>query len=142
MERNQINYDIWFKHADGSRISNAIIKRLKKNPALKVVTLKTPLHLRSGLPEDYVHEHIITFKDRLTPNKLNFVKNEIVAMIPELFPINYFFKFCSPLNFYHTLGCKFEFYLTGIDGNHFDVYTKIKEQKKNSAPIEAYQIKA
>lgn len=136
--RNQINYTFEFNHVDGSRISNVILKALRKNPILKVNTLKTPLHLRDS--GEYIHKHNITFVNPSHENKLWTVKDEIIKMIPDLFPINYFFKFENVNNFVNTLGYKHEFSLYGIDSNCFKIYTKIKEQKSNSEPITAYKI--
>lgn len=138
MERNQINYTVKVRHCDGSRIMNAILKNLKKNEALKVLYYRTPLHLRNG--GEYVHEHDINFKDTLQKNKLETIKNEIVAAIPELFPVNYFFKIESHFSKFVTYGYKHEGRFIGIDDNYFDIYSKIKEQKPNSEPITAYKI--
>jgi len=137
-QKNQINYTVKAKHCDGSRIMNVILRNLKKNEALKVIELKTPLHLRNG--GEYIHEHNIDFKDKNQTNKLETIKNEIVASIPELFPINYFFKINSHFSNFVTFGYKHEGTFYGIDGNFFDIYSKIKEQKPNSEPITAYKI--
>lgn len=137
-QRNQIDYTIKAKHCDGSRIMNVILKNLKKNEALKVLKYKTPLHLRNG--SEYVHEYDINFKDKTQKNKLETVKNEIIAAIPELFPINYFFKIKSWNSHFVTFGYKHEGTFYGIDDNRFEIYSKIKEQKKESEPITAYKI--
>jgi hypothetical protein len=138
MERNQINYAVKVRHCDGSRIMNVILKHLKQNEGLKVSKYKTPLHLRRG--DEYIHEYDINFKNTAQANKLDTVKEEIIAAIPELFPVNYFFKIKGYFSTFETYGYRHEGCFIGIDGNKFDVYSKIKEQKKNSTEIEAYNI--
>jgi len=134
-----INYKVRFKHGEGSRVSNIILKALKSNKTdFKLEKIKTPTHLRSN--EDHVQETIISFLDKEKPAKLEFVRNEIIALIPEFFPVNYFFKFTDafsalPFNY------KLEFCLIVHEtGQRVCCYTRIKEQKKQSEPITAYKI--
>lgn len=130
------NYTIDVRHGEGSRVMNLILSHLKADPALKVTSVKTPLHLRTE--EDHIYEHFVRFRDPQTPNKLWHVLNEITAAIPQLFEKNYFFKITS--GGLDTFGYRHEGSF-GVSGSKFfNVYVKIAEVKKTSKPIESYKI--
>ena len=140
MERNRINYTIKVHHGENSRITKKILKHLKQQKELlKVTSLHTPLHLRTDR-ENHVYEHYINFIDKEHPNKLQTVRNEIIAAIPDLFPVNYLFIFEDHFTTAALYGYRLEFTCYGIDDGHFHVYTKIKEQKAKSTPITSYKI--
>ena len=128
------NNSILFQHGEGSRISNAILKELKSDVFFKVVK-----HKKEFNNDEPVYSSKITFKTE-KENDLLFLRNEITAMLTELFPINYFFRFTdafssTPYNY------KLEFVISCLkSGNRVCCYTQIKEQKKDSKKITAYKI--
>ncbi|QHB38529.1 hypothetical protein lotta82_gp018 [Flavobacterium phage vB_FspM_lotta8-2] len=127
---------IHFKHGEGSRISNKILKALRKNDAF--IIEKTIKDLTSSENENNYITTIST-KNQAENESLAFLRNEIIALIPELFSVNYFFTFTDTFSSV-PFGFKAEFLIDAKAFGHWVCYTKIKEQKPKSEPINAYKI--
>ena len=130
---------ITFQHGENSRISNVILKTLKGDELFKVSKINVPPHLRKH--EEHVYETEISLRDLTEPLRLNTIRDEIIAIIPDTFPVNYMFRFTDafsppPFNY------KLEFALYDrLEGETLHCYTKVKELHKKSAKIDRHTIK-
>lgn len=128
-------YSVSLLHAKGSRITNKIIKALKSSGFFKITYSKS-----QGGGEDEPYLVFVSFtSEEQNKRGLGFLQNEIIAAIPELFPVNYFFAFCDEFKD-APLGWKFEFRMIALDDRQVCVYTKIKEQKPDSIAVNEYRI--
>lgn len=132
---------IVFKHGENSRISNVILKALKSDKLFKVTKMSIPPHLRRlSIDEDYIYTTEIVLRDLSEPLKLNTIRDEIIALIPDTFPLNYFFKFVDAFSF-PPFNYKLEFSIESYQtGQIMHCYTKIKEKREKSAKITQHKI--
>jgi hypothetical protein len=134
-------WNVIFEHGENSRISNVILKTLKSDQLFKVTKINTPPHLRDNDPNfDHVYKTYITFKEQDKQLDLNIVRDEIISFIPDVFPLNYFFKFIDAFSF-PPFNYKLEFSIQIIEtGQIMHCYTKIKEKREKSAKITQHKI--
>jgi len=117
-------------HGEGSRISNKILKALKENGAF----IKFDKCKYNNINTTNMFE----IKQKVE-DELQFVRNEIIKLIPDLFPVNYSFFFVDHFSINKPFNYKLEFSVHTDEGIIY-CYTKINEQKPNSKQIESYGI--
>ncbi len=118
-------HTINFKHGEGSRISKKILTALREEKAAFSVSKRS---LNSCI-------HVPMTEEK----PLEMMRNEIISLIPELFPVNYLFKITDAFSWELPFNYNLEFALV-FGSSKLLFYSKIKEMRPRSVRVDNYTI--